>query len=102
MRKDKKLKLNAASIPNLIVPRSNYTDFLKKHNIKHESLQLRHDALKSNRRLNYINEYDRIQGMLSHNITHGHYDYQRLKNRQADLKKLFDESFKKPLHEIYN
>ena len=78
-----------------------YATILRKGRIKEASLQFRHDVAKARIRQNYMNEFDRIKGMLSHNITHGHYDYQRLKNRQTELKSLFDESFKEPLHELY-
>ena len=94
MIKDKKL-------PIITRAPISYATILRKGRIKEASLQYRHDVANSRQIQNYINEYDRIKGMLSHNITHGHYDYQRLKNRQEELKTLFDESFNKPLHDIY-
>jgi hypothetical protein len=78
MIKDKKL-------PIMTRAPINYATILRKGRIKEASLQYRHDVAKSRQRQNYINEYDRIKGMLSHNITHEHYDYQRLKNRQTEL-----------------
>ena len=102
MRKDKKLQLNSQLIPNTMTQSSQIASWLKKNNIKKESLQSRNDAIKSNIRLNYINEYDRINNMLSHNITHAHYDHKRLQDRLTKLKELFHGSFNKPKHEIYN
>ena len=75
---------------------------LTKHKEKHESIQLRHDIIQANRRQNYINEYDRINGYLTHNITHGHISHDVLTKRKERLKELFDESFESALHELYD
>ena len=50
------------------------------------SVQLRHDTIQANKRQSYINECDRINGMLSHNITHGHVSYDHLTNRKNRIK----------------
>ena len=45
---------------------SNLKDVFKKRKEQHESIQLRHDIINAVKRQNYINEYDRINGYLSH------------------------------------
>ena len=75
---------------------------LKKHKEKHESIQLRHDIIQANKRQNYINEYDRINGYLMHNITHEHVSHAHLTSRKEQLKLLFEKSFKPEMHELYN
>ena len=66
---------------------------MKRLATKQASIQFRHDILASQQRVNYMNEYDRLASVLSHNITLGHVDYQRLKSRQTELKKLNQQSF---------
>ena len=44
-------------------------------------------------RINYRNEYDRIAGVLDQTIPHGSHDFNRLKNRQKELKHLYLQSF---------
>ena len=75
---------------------------LKRHATRVASLQLRHDMIQANKRQNYINEYDRINGYLMHNITHGHVSHAHLTNRKEQLKLLFEKSFKPEMHELYN
>ena len=77
-------------------------DVFKKRKEQHESVQLRHDIIQANQRQNYINEYDRINGYLTHNITHGHISREYLTKRKERLKELFNESFEDALHELYN
>ena len=59
---------------------------LKRHATRVASLQLRHDIIQANKRQNYINEYDRINGILSNNIAHGHVSAAYLTNRKTRLK----------------
>ena len=66
---------------------------MKRLAVKQASVQFRHDILAHQQRVNYINEYDRLASVLTHNISHGHVDYQGLKNRQAELKKLFQQTY---------
>ena len=80
----------------------NLKDVFKKRKELHESIQLRHDIITANKRQNYINEYDRINGYLMHNITHGHVSRDHLTKRKERLKELFNESFEEALHELYN
>ena len=72
------------------------------HRERVASVQLRHDMIQANIRQNYINEYDRINGVLSHNITHGHISYDHLTKRKDKLKEWFQQSFKEQMHELYN
>ena len=72
------------------------------HRERIASVQLRQDMIQANKRQNYINEYDRINGMLSHNITHGHISHDHLTKRKEKLKDLFEQSFKDQMHELYN
>ena len=67
----------------------------KKQNIKDASLSYRRDIMQANKRQMYMNEYDRLKGMLTSNISHGHHDFDRLKNRQDELKLLYANSFGK-------
>ena len=66
---------------------------MKRLATKQASIQFRHDILASQQRINYRNEYDRLASVLAHNLTHGHVDYQRLKNRQEELKKLHKQTY---------
>ena len=75
---------------------------LKTHGERIASAHLRQDMIQANKRQNYINEYDRINGMLSHNITHGHISHDHLTKRKEKLKDLFEQSFKDQMHELYN
>ena len=100
MNKHKKLAPNQGLVPKMINPPFQLEAFLKKLKKKEALLQYRHDMLNATRRQNYINEYERIAGLLSQSVTSRHVDHNRLMNRQAELKQLFDESFDKPRHEI--
>ena len=89
-------------LPSPTNPPINTAKVLKMHKERVASVQLRHDMIQANKRQNYINEYDRINGMLTHNITHWHISHDHLTNRQKRLKELFDESFEDKKHELYN
>ena len=89
-------------LPTPTNPPINTAKVLKMHRESIASVQLRHDMIQANKRQNYINEYDRINGMLSHNITHGHISHDHLTKRKEKLKDLFEQSFKDQMHELYN
>ena len=91
-----------SKLPKPINAPINIETILRKHKTKVASLQLRHDILQATKRQNYINEYDRINGYLSHNITHGHVSHTHLTARKERLKELFHESFEDAVHEINN
>ena len=83
-------------------PPINTAKVLRKHRERIASLQLRHDMIQANIRRNYINEYDRINGYLMNNISHGHISQKYLTERKEKLKDLFEQSFKEEMHELYN
>ena len=91
-----------SKLPKPINAPINIETILRKHKTKVASLQLRHDIIQANKRQNYINEYDRINGILSHNIAHGHVSHDYLTKRKDQLKDLFEQSFKEQMHELYN
>ena len=91
-----------SKLPKPINAPINIETILRKHKTKVASLQLRHDIIQATKRQNYINEYDRINGYLSHNITHGHVSHAHLTARKETLKELFQQSFKPQMHELYS
>ncbi len=80
-----------------------YRSLLKNFEHKQASVKFRHDMLVRQRNANYVNEYQRIQGVLSSGV-HGLPDVSidRLKRRQSQLQHLAELSlgphnaFKKP------
>jgi len=91
-----------SKLPKPINAPINIEKILRKHKTKVASLQLRHDIIQANKRQNYINEYDRINGYLMHNITHGHESHAHLTSRKERLKELFAQSFIPQMHELYS
>ena len=89
-------------LPTPTNPPINTAKVLKMHKERVASVQLRHDMIQANKRQNYINEYDRINGILSNNIAHGHVSAAYLTNRTEKLKDLFEQSFKEQMHELYH
>ena len=87
-------------IPNIRIEPKMITAWLKRNMNKEPSTMLRHTARESLNRINYMNEYDRIKGILAHSVTHRHVDHNRLLNRQAELKQLYNESVSPTKHEI--
>ena len=59
----------------------NFKTMFKRRKEQHESVEFRHEIIQANERQNYINEYDRINSMLSNNIAHGHVSAAYLTNR---------------------
>ena len=72
-----------------------YKLLLKKENVvKPTSLLFRKEMLERNKRANYINEYDRILGLIEgradrFSIPGGHFEKDKLTDRLQMLKKLF-------------
>jgi len=93
MNKHKKLAPNQGYVPRMTKAPITMAQILEKLKMKHASVHHRNEILSTQRRVNYVNEYDRLAGLLSHNITRGHVDYNRLKNRQAELRRLYEQSF---------
>ena len=73
--------------------------------VKPASMTRRLEILSHMKRTNYKNEYDRLQGLLEghadrFSIPGGHYERDKLINRQQMLKKLFKESHDGERHPI--
>ena len=83
-----------------------YKILLKRERMqKPASVKYRTEILEHMTRTNYKNEYDRLQGLLEGNadkfsIPGGHYQKDKLINRQQTLKKLFRESHSGDKHPI--
>ena len=92
---------------NIPVPESMpaaYRILLRKEKmVKPASVTYRNDILRRTQRANYINEYDRLAGEISkYARVFGHmHTVEKLKNRQTELKKLFNDSHDTEKHEIY-
>ena len=83
-----------------------YKLLLKKERLqKPASVRFRHDMLQAQNRINYKNEYDRIQGIIEGYADRfsrpgGGHDKHKLVNRQNELKKLFKQSHHEDQHPI--
>jgi hypothetical protein len=93
MNKNTKLSVNVSFIPSISKVPSSYSSWLKKNMHTEASTSIRRDTKQAMNRINYMNEYDRIKGILEKTIPHGHHDHTRLVNRQKELKDLYHESF---------
>ena len=100
MNKHQKLAPNQGLVPRMTTPKFSLKDFLKKLEQRRASVQYRHDIIAATNRQNYMNEYDRIAGLLHNSVTHRNIDHNRLLNRQAELKHLYDQSFNTTTHGI--
>ncbi len=62
--------------------------------VKPASVAMRHQIVQAQNRSAYMNEYDRIQGIISGYADRfaGNHNIRQLKNRQSDLRWLFRES----------
>ena len=62
--------------------------------VKPASVAMRHNILQAQTRAAYMNEYDRIQGIISGYADRfgGNHDLNKLRNRQNELKMLFKHS----------
>ena len=83
------------SLPSRVNIEQAYKLMLKKEQVvKPASVTMRHQILQAQTRSNYMNEYDRIQGIISGYADRfgGHHDLKKLKNRQNELKMLFRQS----------
>ena len=82
-----------------------YKLLLKKENlVKPANSTYRREILEHIKRTNYKNEYDRLQGLLEGNadkfsLLGGHYQKDKLINRQQPLKKLLRESHSGDKHQ---
>ena len=74
-------------LPTIKRPPVKLKDLLKKKKEQHESVHYRHDIIQANKRQNYIDEYDRINGMLTNNIAHGRTRKCSIFNKQKEQNK---------------
>lgn len=94
MNKQKILAPNQGLVPKMMKPKMSVADFIKKRATRQALIQYRYDAIAAQNRQNYINEHDRISGLLHQSVTNQHIDFKRLKNRQEELKHLYEQSLK--------
>jgi len=83
-----------------------YKLLIKKENlVRPANMLIRKEMLEKNKRANYINEYDRILGLMEGQadrfaLPGGHFEKDKLTNRLQMLKKLFKESHNEEKHPI--
>ena len=83
-----------------------YKTLLKKERMQKPAMVTKRlEILNHMKRTNYKNEYDRLQGLLEghadrFSIPGGHYERDKLTNRQQMLKKLFKQSHDGERHPI--
>ena len=92
MNKHKK-SVNVSFIPNISKPIRGYMSMLRHSQNQQALLKFRRDTIQAMNRINYRNEYDRIAGVLDKTVYHGHHDFDRLQNRQKELKTMYAQSF---------
>lgn len=93
MTNHKKLSVNVSFIPNISKVPKSYSNWMKENMNTESSTTLRRDTKQAMNRVNFMNEYDRIKGILDKTIKHGHHDFKRLQTRQQELKDLYMDSF---------
>lgn len=87
--------------PSRIPEKYSYQSMMKKHELKHASVQFRTDLLRRRANAAYQNEYDRVNSMLHNHLLHNSSpDYHRLTERKEHLKKLASQAMY-PEHDIY-
>ena len=88
--------------PIKIPAKYSYQNMMKKHEMKHASIQFRNNLVNSHRRAAYQNEFDRVNNILnSHILNQDHPHYHHLLERKDRLKQLANESLGPIPHEIY-
>ena len=83
------------SLPSQVNIEKAYNILLKKEKlVKPASVTMRRQILQAQTRDSYMNEYDRIQGIITGYADRfgGHHDLKKLRNRQNELKTLFKQS----------
>ena len=93
MTNHKKLSVNVSFIPNISKVPKSYSNWMKENMNTESSTTLRRDTKQAMNRVNFMNEYDRIKGILDKTNKHGHHDFKRLQTRQQELKYLYMDSF---------
>jgi hypothetical protein len=103
MPKSKPNIQNVTLIPGVakIPAKYSHEEIMKKHRIKHASIQFRTDLIRAHARASYQNEYSRLSSMLHNHLLHQSYpEREILERRLADIKKLAGESVHSQNHEI--
>ena len=83
------------SLPSRVNKETPYKLMLRKEKIvKPASFAMRLQIIQAQNRSNYMNEYDRIQGIISGYADRfaGHHNIRQWKNRQAEWKMIFKQS----------
>ena len=93
MTNHKKLSVNVSFIPTISKVPKGYSKWLKDNMHTDASTSLRRETKQAMNIINYMNEYDRITGVLGKSIQHNYMDFPRLQSRQGELKRLYHESF---------
>ena len=75
-------------------------DIMKRTEARNASIVFRDNLMRSTARSNYMNEYDRIRGVLSHTIVGDPY-LEHYVNRQRELRALMQANVYPEGHEIY-
>jgi len=77
------------------------TEVQRKRELQAKNITFRRHILESQKRSNYINEYERVLGMLSTKTLNG-LQKKNLEARKKTLKQLANESCYPGRHDIYN
>ena len=78
-----------------------YQNMMKKHELKHASIQFRNDLLKARSNAAYKNEYDRVNSMIhNHILNNSHPSIDTLNHRKEHLKRLASDGLY-PQHELF-
>jgi len=96
MTNHKKLSVNINFIPNISKVPKSYAKWMKDNMHTDSSTTLRRETKQAMNRINFMNEYDRIKGILDKTVDHR--DFKRLEARQGALKDLYHESFFPGIH----
>ena len=87
--------------PVKIPAKYSYENLMKKHQLKHASIQFRNDLLKARANAAYKNEYDRVNSMLHNHLLHNSSpEHRRLVERKEQLKRLASDGLY-PQHELF-
>lgn len=97
----KKADSNPITRPVNIPAKYNYEHLMKRHELKHASINFRNNLLQSRSNAAYRNEYDRVNSMLhNHLLSQSSPEYGRLVKRKEDLKRLASQGLY-PQHELF-
>lgn len=76
--------------------------FRKRRQEQAKNIVFRNNIIQSTKRKNYIDEYDRISGALSHDNQLTGLQNINFNKRKQELKTMVKNSLYNPIHEIYN